>query len=84
MAGCLQRHQWLLDIGAEVSGMSAETPHPRRWSQAREGGGQGQGVHLGMRVGVGSPSSAVFQCRPQKYENTEAGLLGLYEVNLSG
>lgn len=41
-------------------------------------------MHLGMRVGVGSPSSAVFQCRPQKSENTEAGLLGLYEVNLSG
>lgn len=33
---------------------------------------------------AGSPSSAVFQCRPQKSENTEAGLLGLYEFNLSG
>ena len=37
-----------------------------------------------MRFGVGSPSSAMFQCRPQKSENAEAGLLGLCEVNLSG
>lgn len=84
MAGRLQKASVALGHGAEVSGVSAGTPHSRSWSQAGEREGQGQGVHLGMRFGVGSPSSAVFQGRPRKSENTEAGLLGLYEVNLSG
>lgn len=72
-----------MDIGAEVSGISAG-PVTIGAGASWGGRGQGQGVHLGMRVVVGSPSSAVFQCRPQKSENTEAGLLGLYEFNLSG
>ena len=47
MAGRLQKASVALGHGAEVSGMSAGTPHSRSWSQAGERGGQGRGVHLG-------------------------------------